>query len=124
MTDPFALLPIPEDRDVLLRLAWLACSCRENGVQLRVVNGWILPMASLPWNPRTARTLRQVAYHAERARGVLQSHVEHFPAMTADDARAWSADLRRHHGSGPWPSWWAPSVARIARQIFNLAEVR
>lgn len=119
--DPFALLPIPEDRDVLLRLAWLACSCREQSIHLANIGGWILPTTSLPWCPRKARTLRQVSHHVERVRGILQTHVDHFPTMTADDARAWVADCHKHHGSGSWPCWWSAGVVGIAEQITRLA---
>lgn len=124
MTDPFKKIEPPADKDAFVRLAYLAALARENEIQFQVVNDWVLPMASLPWTPRTARAIRQMLYHTERCRGVLQSHVAAFPVMDKEDAAAWVDQLHRHHASGPWPSWWSAGVVGIARQIFNLAEVR
>jgi len=120
MTDPFTQIPLPDDKGTLLKLSFLAALARENEIHFRVVGGWVLPLASLPWCPRKARALRVALYHAERCRGVLQAHAAAFPAMSRTEAEAWVADMRRHHGKGA--CWWSPSVAGIAWSICNMVE--
>lgn len=121
MKDPFLSLPLPDDRDQLLKVAHLAALARENGIHFQVVGGWVLPLVALPWTPQKATALRRTLHHTERCQGYLQSHVEAFPAMSRAEAQAWVEDMRRHHGAGA--CWWSESVAGIARSICNLAEV-
>lgn len=120
VTDPFARLPLPDDKDALLKLSFLACQCRENRVNLVNVGGWILPVTPLPWTPQKATALRRTLHHVERVRGFLQAHSEAFPVMDKAEAERWLEDMRRHHGRGA--CWWSPSVAGIAWSIINLAE--
>ena len=122
MKDPFLYLPLPDDRDQLLKVAHLAALARENGIHFQNVGGWILPVTPLPWTPQKATALRRTLHHVERVRGFLQAHSEAFPVMSVEDAERWAADLRRHHGKGSLPCWWSPSVAGVARSIINLVE--
>lgn len=119
--DPFRLIDPPADKDTLLKVAHLAALARENEIHFRVVGGWVLPLASLPWCPRKARALRVALYHAERCRGVLQANVAAFPAMSKGEAEAWLEDLHKHHGEA-LPCWWAPGVRSVAEQIQRLLE--
>lgn len=120
--DPFEIIQAPADKCTLLRVSWLACQCREQCVALRSIGGWILPTMPLPWTPREARQLRRILHHVEQCRGYLQAHANAFPVLADDEARAWVADLARHHGSGAWPSWWAAGVVGIGKQIINQAQ--
>ena len=120
--DPFRLIDPPGDKDTLARIAWLACQCREHGVVLQNVGGWILPTTPLPWTPEKATALRRILHHVEKSRGYLQAHVEAFPAMTRTEAERWLEDLHRLHGAD-LPCWWSKAVVGIARSIINLVEV-
>ncbi|WP_028578674.1 hypothetical protein [Desulfomicrobium escambiense] len=120
--DPFRLIDPPDDKDQLLKVAHLACQCREHGVNLVNVGGWILPLCALPWSPERATALRRTLHHVERCRGFLQAHSEAFPAMDRAEAEKWLADLHRIHGAGAWPCWWSKAVVGIAQTIINMVE--
>lgn len=120
MIDPFTRLPLPSNRDDLVKFAYLACQCRENRVNLVNVGGWILPVTPLPWTPERATALRRCLHHVERCRGFLQAHSEAFPVMDRAEAERWLEDLHRHHGAGA--CWWSPGVRSVAEQIQRLLE--
>ncbi|WP_028578458.1 hypothetical protein [Desulfomicrobium escambiense] len=122
MSDPFTRLPLPDDRDQLLKVAHLAALARENGIHFQVVGGWILPTTPLPWTPERATALRRTLHHVERCRGFLQAHSEAFPVMPKAEAEKWLADLHRHHGAA-LPCWWSKAVVGIAEQIQRMVEV-
>lgn len=119
--DPFKKIEPPADKDALLRLSWLAASCREQGIILVNVDGWISPIFPVPWTPAKATALRRICHHVEGARGPLQANASAFPTMSNSEARRFVGQLHRLHGAGPWPSWWAPCVAKIAEQIVTLS---
>lgn len=119
--DPFARLPLPTDHDELLKLAFLACQCREHGVTLVVVADEVVPLLPFPWSPQEARVLHRILHHVERCRDFLQGHADVFPAMDLESARQWADDLARHHGAGAWPGWWSVGVVDIARALLRVA---